>query len=177
MPPTRLLFRAAHQGFKRSRAIHCRKARNVSAALSLITAAIVHWNTVYLERAVQNLRAQGVYIPDDLLPHVAPLGWEHIARTGHYVWAGTESASNFRPLNAVRPTFMPIAAQRAVWTSRAATPYMVARLQCMRACLRLSGAPAAEAFWRALPGRVCHVPMRCAECGGQQPSAKFARPS
>ena len=81
-----------------------------ASGLSLITAAIVHWNTVYLERAVQHLRAQGVSIPDDLLPHVAPLGWEHIALTGDYVWAGTEPASNFRPLNDVRPTFMPRAA-------------------------------------------------------------------
>ena len=77
-----------------------------ASGLSLITAAIVHWNTVYLERAVQHLKAQGVSIPDDLLPHVAPLGWEHIALTGDYVWAGTEPASNFRPLNDVRPTFM-----------------------------------------------------------------------
>jgi TnpA family transposase len=81
-----------------------------ASGLSLITAAIVHWNTVYLERAVQHLKAQGVSIPDDLLPHVAPLGWEHITLTGDYVWAGTEPASNFRPLNDVRPTFMPRAA-------------------------------------------------------------------
>lgn len=81
-----------------------------ASGLSLITAAIVHWNTVYLERAVQHLKAQGVSIPDDLLPHVAPLGWEHIALTGDYVWAGTEPASNFRPLNDARSTFMPRAA-------------------------------------------------------------------
>jgi len=81
-----------------------------ASGLSIITAAIVHWNTVYLERAVQHLKAQGASIPDDLLPHVAPLGWEHIALTGDYVWAGTEPALNFRPLNDVRPTFMPRAA-------------------------------------------------------------------
>jgi hypothetical protein len=46
-----------------------------------------------------------VSIPDDLLPHVGPLGCEHIALAGDYVWAGTEPASNFRPL-----------------TNRAATP-------------------------------------------------------
>ena len=45
-----------------------------AAGLSLITAAIVHWNTVYLDRAIQQLRAQGVAVPDDRLPHVAPLG-------------------------------------------------------------------------------------------------------
>jgi TnpA family transposase len=81
-----------------------------ASGLSLITAAIVHWNTVYLEQTVQHLRAQGVSIPDDLLPHVAPLGWEHIALTGDYVWAGIEPASNFRPLNNVRSTFITRAA-------------------------------------------------------------------
>src|SRR3954452_635697 len=82
-----------------------------ASGLSLITAAIVHWNTVYLERAVQHLRGQGVSVPDDLLPHVAPLGWEHIALTGDYVWASTDLASNFRPLNDVRSTFVPRAAK------------------------------------------------------------------
>ncbi len=41
-----------------------------ASGLSLLTAAIVHWNTVYLERAVQHLRAQGVHVPDDLLSHL-----------------------------------------------------------------------------------------------------------
>jgi TnpA family transposase len=44
-----------------------------ASGLSLITAAIVHWNTVYLDRVVQQLRAQGALVPDDLLAHVAPL--------------------------------------------------------------------------------------------------------
>ena len=61
-----------------------------ASGLSLLTAAIVHWNTVYLDRAVQHLRAQDVTVPDDLLAHVAPLGWEHIALTGDYVWANVE---------------------------------------------------------------------------------------
>jgi hypothetical protein len=56
------------------------------AGLSLITAAIVHWNTVYLDRTVRQLRARGMTVPDDLLAHVAPLGWEHIGLTGDYVW-------------------------------------------------------------------------------------------
>src|SRR6266446_10196984 len=61
-------------------------ATHMVAGLSLITAAIVHWNTVYLDRAVRQLRAQGATVPDDLLAHVAPLGWEHIGLTGDYVW-------------------------------------------------------------------------------------------
>ena len=81
-----------------------------ASGLSLITAAIVHWNTVYLDRAVQHLRAQGVIISDDLLAHVAPLGWEHIALTGDYVWTDRNPGAAFRPLRDVRTTFLPQAA-------------------------------------------------------------------
>ena len=66
-----------------------------ASGLSLITAAIVHWNTVYLHRAVQHARALGATIPDDLLAHVAPLGWEHIALTGDYVWTTSNAAPDF----------------------------------------------------------------------------------
>jgi hypothetical protein len=41
---------------------------------------------VYLDWAVRQLRAQGTTVPDELLAHVAPLGWEHIGLTGDYVW-------------------------------------------------------------------------------------------
>jgi TnpA family transposase len=81
-----------------------------ASGLSLITAAIVHWNTVYLDRAVQQLRAQGAAVPDDLLAHVAPLGWEHIALTGDYVWSGVKAEPGFRPLRDVRAAFLPQAA-------------------------------------------------------------------
>ena len=81
-----------------------------ASGLSLLTAAIVHWNTVYLDRAVQHLRAQGVHVPDDLLAHVAPLGWEHIALTGDYVWANADPAVSFRPLRDVRSPFQARAA-------------------------------------------------------------------
>lgn len=81
-----------------------------ASGLSLITAAIVHWNTVYLDRAVEHLRAHGVVIPDDLLAHVAPLGWEHIALTGDYVWVDRNTGAAFRPLRDVRTMFLPQAA-------------------------------------------------------------------
>ena len=81
-----------------------------ASGLSLITAAIVHWNTVYLDRAVRQLRAQGATVPDDLLAHVAPLGWEHIGLTGDYVWTEANPAAPFRPLREVRSMFQPLAA-------------------------------------------------------------------
>lgn len=81
-----------------------------ASGLSLITAAIVHWNTVYLDRAIQQLRGQGVVVPDDLLAHVAPLGWEHIALTGDYVWSAVKPEPSFRPLRDVYAAFLPVAA-------------------------------------------------------------------
>ncbi|HEY5300235.1 MAG TPA: Tn3 family transposase [Acetobacteraceae bacterium] len=81
-----------------------------ASGLSVLTAAIVHWNTVYLDRAVQHLRAQGVHVPDDLLAHVAPLGWEHIALTGDYVWVNADPSVSFRPLRDVRFPFQARAA-------------------------------------------------------------------
>jgi hypothetical protein len=56
-----------------------------ASGLNLVVAAIILWNTVYLSRAVTELRSQGEIISDDLLAHVAPLGWEHITFKGDYV--------------------------------------------------------------------------------------------
>jgi hypothetical protein len=52
--------------------------------LNLMVAAIVLWNTVYLERAVAALRERGHTISDELLAHLSPLKWEHINLTGDY---------------------------------------------------------------------------------------------
>ena len=81
-----------------------------ASGLSLIPAAIIHWNTAYLDQAVKHLRAQGTAVPDDLLAHVAPLGWEHIALTGDYVWNAANPDASFRPLRDVRAPFIPRAA-------------------------------------------------------------------
>lgn len=57
-----------------------------ASGLNLVTAAIVLWNTVYLERATQALREAEKLPDDNLLPYLSPLGWEHINLTGDYVW-------------------------------------------------------------------------------------------
>ena len=54
-----------------------------ASGLNLVTAAIVLWNTVYLERAVSSL---GAAADDNLLQYLSPLGWEHFNLTGDYVW-------------------------------------------------------------------------------------------
>ena len=69
-----------------------------ASGLNLAVAAIVLWNTVYLSRAVAELRAQGEVISHLLLSHIAPLGWEHITFNGDYVWPTEPLQQGFRPL-------------------------------------------------------------------------------
>lgn len=71
-----------------------------ASGLNLVVAAIILWNTVYLGRAIATLRRQGEPVPDLLLPHLAPLGWQHINLTGDYVWKsrGLPGDDGFHPL-------------------------------------------------------------------------------
>jgi hypothetical protein len=55
--------------------------------LNLLVAAIILWNTRYLQAAFDVLRHRGAAVPPELIRHVTPLGWEHIGPTGDYVWA------------------------------------------------------------------------------------------
>ncbi|MDI6029257.1 Tn3 family transposase [Corticibacterium sp. UT-5YL-CI-8] len=55
-----------------------------ASGLNLVVSAIVHWNTVHLERAVTHLRNVRREIPNNLLKHISPLSWEHIDLTGIY---------------------------------------------------------------------------------------------
>jgi len=74
-----------------------------ASGLNLLVTAIILWNTRYLERAVAALR-QAEDVPDQLLTHLSPLGWEHVNLTGDYVWAAEQSLSEnsdgLRPLRA-----------------------------------------------------------------------------
>jgi hypothetical protein len=60
--------------------------QRVTAGLNLMVAAIILWNTVYLERAIGALRQQGRQVDEGLLKHVAPVHWTHINLTGDYSW-------------------------------------------------------------------------------------------
>jgi len=69
-----------------------------ASGLNLVVAAVILWNTVYLSHAVAELRANGERVRDDLLTHIAPLGWEHITFNGDYVWPTEPLQNAFRPL-------------------------------------------------------------------------------
>jgi TnpA family transposase len=78
-----------------------------ASGLNLAVAAIVLWNTVYLENAVNLLKSEGVIIPDEYLQHLSPMGWEHINLTGDYIWnlKSVSSIDNLRPLRMKKSNF------------------------------------------------------------------------
>jgi TnpA family transposase len=71
-----------------------------ASGLNLVVAAIVLWNTVYLERAVEALKESGQQIDDSLLINLSPLSWEHINLIGDYIWHQNKyvEQGKFRPL-------------------------------------------------------------------------------
>ena len=73
-----------------------------ASGLNLVVTAIILWNTRYLERAVATLR-QTEDVPDHLLAHLSPLGWEHVNLTGDYIWAAEQQSENIDGLRSLRP--------------------------------------------------------------------------
>jgi TnpA family transposase len=71
-----------------------------ASGLNLLVAAIILWNTRYLQAAFGTIRDRGNAAPPEMVRHVAPLGWEHIGLTGDYVWAADAQPApgTLRPL-------------------------------------------------------------------------------
>jgi flagellar motor protein MotB len=71
-----------------------------ASCLHLIMAAIATWNAVYLSQAVEELKKRGEVVPEEHLPHITPLGWEHINLIGQYSFShqSARSLNNLRPL-------------------------------------------------------------------------------
>lgn len=56
------------------------------AGMNLLTALVIYWNTKQIGEVVQDKVDSGKSPDPILLPHVSPLGWEHINLTGEYRW-------------------------------------------------------------------------------------------
>lgn len=89
----RAIFFGKH-GELRERALQDQLQR--ASALNLIINAISIWNTVYLSQAIEHMKKIGKH-REELLPHISPLGWEHINFLGEYNFTVSNSHS-FRPL-------------------------------------------------------------------------------
>lgn len=73
---------------------------NRTSGLNLVVTSIILWNTVYLDLAIKALQQNGEAIPHHLIPHLAPLGWEHIILTGDVNWQFnlSENIDGYLPL-------------------------------------------------------------------------------
>ena len=69
-------------------------------ALGLVVNAIVLWNTLYMEAALQQLRAEGVPVHADDVARLSPLVHHHINFQGRYSFALPEAVARgaLRPL-------------------------------------------------------------------------------
>jgi len=63
--------------------------------------ALSVWNTAYLQKAIEHLKASGDSADEDLLKHIAPLGWEHVNLLGEYTFdvRDMREPGELRPLN------------------------------------------------------------------------------
>ena len=57
-----------------------------------------------MAEAVDHLRQAGEMVPVDLLAHTSPLGWEHIAFSGDFLWERAAAASGRKSLILPAPT-------------------------------------------------------------------------
>ena len=72
-----------------------------ASALNILINAISVWNTVYLQRSIDYLKAAEIDIDENLLKHTSPLVWEHINFLGEYSFniKNIPKYIVFRPLN------------------------------------------------------------------------------
>ncbi|KAA3654992.1 MAG: Tn3 family transposase, partial [Chloroflexi bacterium] len=57
---------------------------NKASSLSLVSNAILYWNTIKIEKIVASLRQQGEKIDDDTLSHISLLPYKHVLPNGTY---------------------------------------------------------------------------------------------
>ena len=77
----RFLF-FAHQGAVRQR--HEENLTNQASCLNLITNAVVTWNTIYMEAAINQLRTEGHFFTDEDVRRLSPTRYEHVNPYGIY---------------------------------------------------------------------------------------------
>ena len=54
------------------------------STLGLVVNIIVLWNTLYMEAALQHLRAEGVEVRPEDVARLSPLGYTHLNFLGQY---------------------------------------------------------------------------------------------
>jgi TnpA family transposase len=75
-------------------------------ALGLVVNAMVLWNTLYMNRAIEEMRARGMKILPEDVERLSPLGYDHINLLGRYTFSLAEEIRQgaFHPLREVEET-------------------------------------------------------------------------
>ena len=68
--------------------------------LAIVVNAIIVWNTVYIQRVLDQLRANGEVIASSEIEHISPLARQHIHLYGHYPFDLANRPDGHRPLRA-----------------------------------------------------------------------------
>ena len=69
-------------------------------ALNLVIAAIIFWNTIYMDKAASHLAKISPLYDPALLAFTSPLGWNHIILSGDFDWhSGAAESKISQPLN------------------------------------------------------------------------------
>jgi TnpA family transposase len=70
-----------------------------ASGLKLVIAAIAYWNSTYMADAVSHPGATVGPVPETLLAHTSPVGWEHIAFSGDFLWDRAALSAGRRSFN------------------------------------------------------------------------------
>lgn len=76
---------------------------NKATCLSLLSNAVVVWNTVHMAQIIEQLRAQGETITDEELARISPLAFAHVIPNGTYFARHTPLASREERNGHIRP--------------------------------------------------------------------------
>ncbi len=57
---------------------------NKASCLSLVSNAILYWNTMKIHEVVKSLRSQGEELEDETLAHISLLPFKHVVPNGAY---------------------------------------------------------------------------------------------
>ncbi len=69
-----------------------------AGCLNLLTNAVVVWNTVYMQAAIEQLRREGIPVNDADVMHLSPARYEHINPYGKYSFELELAPNQLRPL-------------------------------------------------------------------------------
>lgn len=60
------------------------------SALGLVTNAVVLWNTMYIQKALNKLKQDGLVIDEEYTARLSPLQYKHVNVLGHYSFTLSE---------------------------------------------------------------------------------------